>query len=119
MSTLMFSTLIALVMSGCTNNNLSLKYKPKTPTEELIFAIQQKDLDKFNGLIYDPSIDKNYVDKDGRTALHHAILNQQVDAAKVLSALGVYTNIKDKAGKTAEDYAKEAKGHDFNFVSKL
>jgi len=49
------------------------------------------------------------VDEQGRTALHWAVIRQNQDLVNVLLKAGAKKAVKDNAGKTAGDYAKEMK----------
>ncbi|MBU1218522.1 ankyrin repeat domain-containing protein [Myxococcota bacterium] len=53
------------------------------------------------------NINLDSADKDGLTALHLAVKNNNVKLAQWLLKKGVKTDLKDKDGKTAGDYAKQ------------
>jgi ankyrin repeat protein len=46
--------------------------------------------------------------ESGKTALHFAVIGKHIDAAKLLIQCKANTDIVDKNGKTALDYAKES-----------
>jgi uncharacterized protein len=49
--------------------------------------------------------DVNEVDRDGRTALHHAAINGDISAVALLMEAGAQPNIRDSAGWTALHFA--------------
>ncbi len=80
--------------------------RPKYP---LIFELKQghKHL-ALEVLKYDPDIDINAQDKDGLTALHHAILNRFDDLViKLIEHQDINPFLKSKDGYTALDFARQ------------
>lgn len=88
------------------------KYPKFVVTKERIFryfdksSINHHDPDIIELLLNLGNFDVNIVDKDGKTMLHHVIVDPQDFEVKYLLKKGIDINIKDNTGLTVLDEAK-------------
>jgi Ankyrin repeats (3 copies) len=68
----------------------------------LIAAVLQRDYQRLEWLLKDPTVNVNAQDADGRTALHHAVIQKDLVIALSLLARSADPNVRDKlSGNTA------------------
>ncbi len=63
-------------------------------------------------ILVDKGADYAFVDEDGRTLLHHAILSKNTEVIEYLLDLGLDVNAEDKEGKTPLHYAVDSESKD-------
>jgi len=80
-----------------TNNTLS---------RNVLEAIHQSNIENLSSLIDANSIENS--DKDGRTALLHAVLSKNLKVMKYLITLGCQINVSDKNGWSPLHYAAQS-----------
>lgn len=78
--------------------------RERSEIPELISATLRRDHEALSDAIA-KGVDTNEVDRDGRTALHHAAINGDSDAAAALIEAGAHVNTSDSAGWTALHFA--------------
>ena len=103
--------------------HLAVKYLPKIVEKEKKKAECD---DKYNGystgamsifeILCDNSVDINVQDQNGLTPLHLAVKLKKVKMIKSLLAKGASTELKDKKGKIALDYANECLANDLKIL---
>lgn len=76
----------------------------KKSTPPVISAVMARDLNRLQEMIAN-SADVDALDRDGRTASHHACIQDDQDCASALLAAGADASIADSEGRTALHFA--------------
>ena len=88
-------------------------------SEELTAAASSRDLDKVNQLIAGGSIDINYQDNRGNTALIWAAYKGREDVVKALIAAGADLSLTDQDGNAAENAREQGHGDLANYIQDI